>query len=102
MIDEVQALRESRDLYELLSYYAQLAILDRQAWLPRRSELPGCEPRKLSRLHGTLIAEGWLEQNTGSIRPGSYRVTGAGLRALKRVGEVTIEHIPGYRENVAM
>jgi plasmid replication initiation protein len=63
---------------------------------------PAANRRKLSRLHGTLIAEGWLEQNTGSIRPGSYRVTGAGLRALKRVGEVTIEHIPGYRENVAM
>ncbi|MGL4553218.1 MAG: hypothetical protein ACRC33_18795 [Gemmataceae bacterium] len=87
MIDEVQALRESPDLHELLTHYARLAGNDRQVWQPRRGDQTGCEPRKLSRLHGALMAEGWLEQNTGSIRPGSYRVTGAGLRALRRVRE---------------
>ncbi|MFQ3592768.1 MAG: hypothetical protein SNJ82_06195 [Gemmataceae bacterium] len=87
MIDEVQPLRESADLFSLLSYYAQQAESDRQQWQPRRCEMPGCEPRKLSRLHGTLLAEGWLEQNTGVTQPGSYRLTGAGWRALKRVQE---------------
>jgi hypothetical protein len=87
MIDEVQALRESQDLHELLAHYARLAAADRQAWQPRRGEQAGCEPRKLSRLHGALMAEGWLEQNTGATRPGSYRVTGAGLRALRRLQE---------------
>lgn len=84
MFDEVQALRESADLHALLAHYIQAADSDRQAWQPRYSVLEGCEPRKLSRLHGTLLAEGWLEQNTGSIAPGSYRVTGAGVRAFRR------------------
>ena len=89
MMDEVQPLRESADLFSLLNHYAQQCERDRQQWQPRRCEMPGCEPRKLSRLHGTLLAEGWLEQNTGMTHPGSYRLTGAGWRALRRlrVGE---------------
>ena len=42
-------------------------------------------------LHGQLLARGWLEQNTGATpvpRPGAvaacYRVTAAGLRALRQ------------------
>jgi hypothetical protein len=87
MIDEVQPLRESADLLSLLICYAESGENDRQLWQPRCGQLPGCEPRKLSRLHGTLLAEGWLEQNTGSVYPGSYRLTGAGWRALRRVRE---------------
>jgi len=47
--------------------------------------------KELSRLHGELIAQGWIEQNTGVtvvLKPGvvsaCYRVTTAGQRALKR------------------
>jgi hypothetical protein len=51
----------------------------------------------MTRLHGELIAHGWVEQNTGLTpllrkgeAPACYRVTTAGLRALKqvKVGEV--------------
>jgi hypothetical protein len=91
MMDEVQPLRESADLFSLLTYYAQHGEQDRHQWQPRRDEMPGCEPRKLSRLHGTLLAEGWLEQNTGITQPGSYRLTGAGWRALKRLQNAEAE-----------
>lgn len=52
--------------------------------------LDGVEPRQLVMLHGELLAFGWLEQNTGSTRvlkagavAACYRVTAAGLRALR-------------------
>jgi hypothetical protein len=51
--------------------------------------MDGLEPRALVRLHGELLAYGWLEQNTGAVSasrgapPACYRVTAAGLRALK-------------------
>ena len=52
--------------------------------------LEGSEPRELVRLHGELLAHGWVEQNTGASlaqRPGTvpacYRVTAAGVRALR-------------------
>jgi hypothetical protein len=41
------------------------------------------------RLHGELLAYGWLEQNTGVVSassgapPACYRVTAVGLRALR-------------------
>ena len=37
-------------------------------------ELEGAKPRDLVRLHGQLLARGWVEQNTGAtpvLRPGS-------------------------------
>ena len=53
--------------------------------------LEGVGSRDLVRLHGQLIACGWVEQNAGAtpvLRPGAvaacYRVTAAGLRALRQ------------------
>ena len=89
-------LRQSEALGRLLTHYADLGAADREAWLDRRMGLEGAEPRELVRLHGQLIACGWVEQNTGAtrvLRPGAvaacYRVTAAGLRALRqaRVGD---------------
>ena len=84
-------LRQSEALARLLSHYADLGAADREAWQDRRMDLEGVEPRDLVRLHGQLIACGWLEQNTGTTpvpRPGAvaacYRVTAAGLRALRQ------------------
>jgi hypothetical protein len=92
MFDELDRLREAAELHTLLTQYADLAGPDRQVWQDRRMALEGCGRRDLTKLHGELIAYGWIEQNTGVVpvarldeAPGCYRVTPAGLRALKQV-----------------
>jgi hypothetical protein len=91
MIDELDRLRGVEELYGLLAHYAERGAPDRQAWQDRRMA-DGAEPARLTRLHGELLAFGWLEQNTGltpAPRPGAapacYRITPAGVRALKQV-----------------
>jgi hypothetical protein len=98
MIDELERLRGGKDLFALLSHYAGLAAADRQAWHDRRMELDGAEPARLTRLYGDLLAYGWLEQNTGATpaprrgeAPACYRVTAAGLRALKQAREEEVK-----------
>jgi hypothetical protein len=92
MFDELERLRDSADLIGLLEHYAGLAGPDRQAWHDRRMQLDGCEAKQLTRLHGELLAYGFLEQNTGVVpvarkgeAPGCYRVTRAGIKALEKV-----------------
>lgn len=53
-------------------------------------QLEGVPAAELVKLHGELIAYGWVEQNTGVttiLKPGvaacCYRVTAAGKRALR-------------------
>src|SRR5947209_2970936 len=96
MFDDLQRLRDGAELFALLTHYAELAAPDRQAWQDRRMSLDGCDDRQLVRLHGELIASGWLEQNTGAVPqpragavPGCYRVTREGVRALKDVVKTT-------------
>ena len=84
MSDESIALLGSESLLRLLSHYVEWSAPDRQAWHDRLMRLDRCEPRDLSKLHGKLIAFGWLEQNTG-ILPACYRATRAGVRALEEV-----------------
>ena len=91
MFDDVLRLREVPNLAHLLTHYAQWAPPDGQAWQDRLMELAGAQPGDLVKLHGELIAQAWIEQNTGVTVPGKrgvvagcYRVTAAGLRALKR------------------
>jgi hypothetical protein len=85
------ALRQSKALARLLTHYADLGAADREAWQDRPMDLEGVEPRDLVRLHGQLLARGWLEQNTGVapvLRPGvvaaCFKVMAAGLRALRQ------------------
>ena len=92
MFDEMERLREGKDLFALLSHYAALGAADRQAWQDRLAEMDGVEARQLIRLHGELLAYGWLEQNTGLTpvlrrgeAPACYRITPAGLRTLKQL-----------------
>jgi hypothetical protein len=85
---ELDSLRD-RDLLELLAHYAGPALLDREAWQDRVMAREGVEARQLARLHGALLAAGWVEQNTGVTAAGRvgaacYRATSAGLKALKR------------------
>jgi hypothetical protein len=92
MFDELERLRDVRELFELLTHYQELGAADRQVWQDRLTELEGVEPRQLVKLHGELMAYGWLEQNTGSTpvstagsaAAGCYRITPAGIRALKQ------------------
>jgi hypothetical protein len=91
MFDDLQPLRGDRGLVELLGRYAEAAAPDREAWQDRVMALEGVEGRQLARLHGELLAAGWVEQNTGvtpatggKVGAGCYRVTSAGLKALKR------------------
>jgi hypothetical protein len=96
MIDELESLHD-RELLELLAHYAGPAAADREAWQDRVMERPGVEARQLTRLHGALLAAGWVEQNTGVAAAGKvgaacYRATSAGLKALKRARE---EACPG-------
>ena len=82
MYDELEPLHEMAGLAELLRHYAALAKPDRQAWQVRLLAQTGADARGLTRLHGELIASGWIEQNTGTTVGGCYRVTSAGLRVL--------------------
>lgn len=98
MFDEMDRLRDAKELRDLLDHYRRLAAPDRQAWQDRLPRMEGVEPRELVEYHGELLAYGWLEQNTGATPPAGrggaapacYRVTSAGLRALKQLeaGEV--------------
>jgi hypothetical protein len=91
MFDELERLRGTDALLHLLTHYAQVGGGDRETWQDRLMELPGSEPRELVRLHGELLAYGWVEQNTGvtpvlkrGVVGGCYRITSAGVRALKQ------------------
>jgi hypothetical protein len=91
---ELDMLRQAKDLHDLLGHYAERARPDRQAWQDRVCEQQGLSPRDLVKLHGELLAYGWIEQNTGLapvLAPGQvpqcYRVTTAGLKALKQLRE---------------
>ena len=93
MFDELQLLQGNEDLSRLLAHYADAGAADREAWQDRVMELEGVERQGLVKLHGRLIAFGWLEQNTGAVAVSQqgvvrqcYRITLGGLRALKKAG----------------
>lgn len=92
MFDELERLRDARELSVLLRHYQRASEPDREAWQDRLAELEDVESRQLVKLHGELLAYGWLEQNTGLtpvLKAGAaascYRITPAGLKALKQV-----------------
>jgi hypothetical protein len=94
MFDEFERLCQTPPLQALLARYAEAGKADRTAWQDRVMEVDGLAGRDLSRLHGELIAYGWVEQNTGAtpaLKPGvaaaCYRVTPAGLRAYREAQE---------------
>jgi hypothetical protein len=89
---------ESPDLRRLLDHYVGACAADREAWQDRLMGLEGVDAGDLVRLHGLLIAFGWLEQNTGNVPivragavPGCYRVTAAGVRTARLVRGVQEE-----------
>jgi hypothetical protein len=91
MFDELDRLRADESLRRLLEHYADRGAVDREAWQDRVMPSDGWSASDLVRLHGELLAQEWIEQNTGIlpiVRPGAlpqcYRVTAAGFRALKK------------------
>lgn len=99
MFDEMERLRSSPHLLQLLSHYAHLGAEKRETWQNRLMTLEGVEPPELVKLHGWLIAFGWADQNTGHV-PICYRITLAGLRAMRRVqiSEEEEDELPGVSE----
>jgi hypothetical protein len=92
MLDDLQRLRETPRLVELLAHYAALAEQDRTIWQKRLSSMDGVDAKELSRLHGELLAFEWLEVNSsrtspaaGGVSPGIYRITSQGIRDLGQV-----------------
>ena len=97
MFDDLQRLRETPRLIDLLTHYGMLGKHDRSIWQKRLNEMEGVDPKELSRLHGELIAFDWIEQNpsrtvaAGSVPVGIYRITAQGVRDLCQVQGV--EHV---------
>lgn len=90
MFDEMDRLRALDGLQRLLHHYQERAERDRAVWQDRVQEMTGLEPRELVKLHGELLAYGWVELNTGETSgaaPAHYRITAAGLRSLRQLQE---------------
>ena len=98
MLDDLDRLRTSEPLLQLLTHYGQLAEPQRDVWHDRLMSMEGVEPRELTKLHGLLIAMDWVELKCGQMVkfvpgavPACYRVTGSGLRALRKVKAPELE-----------
>lgn len=109
MFDEADHLTGDEALLALLTHYRALAPSeDRDAWQDRLMELPGVAAADLVRLHGELIAQGWVEQNTGAtpsaargLVPQCYRITLAGVRAHRQAQAVRHERAAAAEERAA-
>ena len=110
MLDDLERLRTSEPLLQLLTHYCRLADPNRESWQDRLMSLEAVDARELTKLHGLLLAMEWIELKVGHFSPGSnhpvpacYRVTNAGLRAVRQVqvkesdepeSELTVDEIP--------
>ncbi len=90
MFDEMDRLGEKERLFLLLDHYARLGAEAREVWQDRLMRHDGIASEEMAPLHGELIAYDWVEQNTGAtpaprrgVAGQCYRVTTAGLKALK-------------------
>lgn len=90
MFEEMERLRECAALAGLLTHYGRLSEADRDAWHPRRNKWDGADAKELSKLHGELIAYGWLDLAVArsGAAAGGYRITVEGRRALREIGVV--------------
>ena len=94
MITSIETLRADPKLHALLSAYATLKRKNPDVdWHDRVMELAGCEPSELNRLHGLLLASGWIETRvhgdsfrTAGKLASCYRVTADGSAVLRYAG----------------
>jgi hypothetical protein len=92
MAEDADRLRDEEPLRRLLAHYVKAGKDDKETWQDRLMELEGMPASALARLHGELIAFGWVEMNLGAalalrsgVVPQCYRATAAGRRALREV-----------------
>ena len=88
MRGELQQFRNDPRVYQVLGYYDSGRPAGLPAWRQRLMTLPGVDAQELSRLHGLLIAYGWLVQgpalsSDGRSLSSCYRMTPAGQRAFR-------------------
>lgn len=85
MIDEMDLLRNSQELQQLLTHYSESRDEDgKPHWQNRLMQIEGVDDDELVKLHGKLLAFSWINQDTGGLAC-TYRVTPSGLRAIKRI-----------------
>jgi hypothetical protein len=101
MLDDLERLRTSEPMRQLLTHHCRLADPNRDAWQDRLMSLDGVDARELMKLHGLLIAMDWIELKVGHLSAGTnspvpacYRVTNAGLRALRQISDSVGEVLP--------
>lgn len=92
MYVDVDALRSDARLRELLAAYVDRRRADPGAeWHDRVMELDGCTAEQLTKLHGRLLANGWIEtrvhgeafREAGRLEA-CYRATHDGVSALRQ------------------
>jgi hypothetical protein len=94
MMTSIESLKADPKLHALLTCYAQLKRKNPDVeWHDRVMELPGCDPAELHRLHGLLLASGWIETRvhgdsfrTAGKLVSCYRVTTDGSAILRFAG----------------
>ncbi len=95
MLDDVECLRTNSPLLQLLKHYTDRAQPNPELWQDRVFALKGVESTDLTKLHGDLLANGWIEWAFSTERPSAcYRVSSEGVRALRLVdgdGKVDFE-----------
>jgi hypothetical protein len=105
VLGSAELLLEDAPLRDLLAWYGDLhAARPDAAWHDRRAELPHVDAAGLSRLHGDLIAFGWIDirispealATPGEIRS-ACQITREGIRALKQTENQfgVLSYIPG-------
>jgi hypothetical protein len=91
MFDDLDWLRGNVKLRRLLNHYAQPTLENQEVWQDRLMSLDGAEAGPMVKLHGDLLAFGWIEQNSGftTNQPDGvaacYRITAAGQKALNKL-----------------
>ena len=90
MLDNMERLRNTPQLLDLFNHYAKLGETNPEVWHPRLTQIENDERADLVKLHGQLIAFDWIEQNTGQM-PCSYRLTRAGLKAIREIAKLTCD-----------
>ena len=93
---------QSMDLIKnLLMRYYRPSSEERSVWQARVMELEGATSNEITKMHGELIAQGWIEQNLetilgrdgGSFLQSSYRITPSGVRTTKGLQESLAEEL---------
>lgn len=91
MITNIQTLQSDEQLRQLLDRYVQLhKSQPKVEWHDRVMELDGCDTQRLAKLHGLLLASGWIEtrvhgdsfRHAGRLEA-CYKVTHDGVHALR-------------------